>query len=364
MRAVIGQQVSVAGARTVAGRLVAGAGPPLAGAGRTGDPPLPRPPRRCWPPTPPTFAMPASRRQRPAGPGRGGGRRDGWPSTRVPTRPRSSARLARPARASAPGPPPTWPCGPSGDPDAFLPTDLGVRRALAPAGRARRPGGRAALAERWRPWRAYAAVHLWAATEPATAGRSAPTDDHDEADQQRSAQHDRRPSPPPPAHRPTAAVAASWSTARSAPLAIDGDDEALTHLFLPNTGWPPPGGLAGPAARRRCAQAADPARRVLRRAAHRFDLPLAPSGTPFQVASGGPLADIPYGTDHQLRRAGRRGSAGRRPSGRSARPTGPTRSPSSTLPPGGRLRGGLGGYGGGLDVKRRLLALEGWTGPD
>ena len=26
--------------------------------------------------------------------------------------------------------------------------------------------------------------------------------------------------------------------------------------------------------------------------------------------------------------------------------------------------GGLGGYGGGLDLKRRLLALEGWIGPD
>jgi AraC family transcriptional regulator, regulatory protein of adaptative response / DNA-3-methyladenine glycosylase II len=41
------------------------------------------------------------------------------------------------------------------DRDAFLPTDLGVRHAL--------PGVRdpAAVAERWRPYRAYAVIQLW-----------------------------------------------------------------------------------------------------------------------------------------------------------------------------------------------------------
>jgi AraC family transcriptional regulator, regulatory protein of adaptative response / DNA-3-methyladenine glycosylase II len=42
-----------------------------------------------------------------------------------------------------------------GDPDAFPATDLGLRRAL------RDLGCQATRAERWRPWRAYAAVHLW-----------------------------------------------------------------------------------------------------------------------------------------------------------------------------------------------------------
>jgi AraC family transcriptional regulator of adaptative response / DNA-3-methyladenine glycosylase II len=48
-----------------------------------------------------------------------------------------------------------------GDPDAFLPTDLGVAT-LAPL--AGLPTGRdlVARAERWRPWRAYAVQHLWA----------------------------------------------------------------------------------------------------------------------------------------------------------------------------------------------------------
>ena len=42
-----------------------------------------------------------------------------------------------------------------GDRDAFPGADLGLRRALADL------GCQASRADRWRPWRAYAAVHLW-----------------------------------------------------------------------------------------------------------------------------------------------------------------------------------------------------------
>jgi AraC family transcriptional regulator of adaptative response / DNA-3-methyladenine glycosylase II len=42
-----------------------------------------------------------------------------------------------------------------GDPDAFPASDLGLRRALDSL------GGSTGQADRWRPWRAYAAVHLW-----------------------------------------------------------------------------------------------------------------------------------------------------------------------------------------------------------
>jgi AraC family transcriptional regulator, regulatory protein of adaptative response / DNA-3-methyladenine glycosylase II len=52
-----------------------------------------------------------------------------------------------------------------GDPDAFLPTDLGVRRAIERLDHPGDPGSVAALAERWRPWRAYATQHLWASLE-------------------------------------------------------------------------------------------------------------------------------------------------------------------------------------------------------
>jgi len=48
------------------------------------------------------------------------------------------------------------------DPDAFLPTDLGVKRALAQLGRSTAPKDITDIAEQWRPWRAYALQHLWA----------------------------------------------------------------------------------------------------------------------------------------------------------------------------------------------------------
>ena len=66
------------------------------------------------------------------------------------------------------------------DPDAFLPTDVGVLDALSRLGalaeragtaargaaaRARNAKAAAALAESWRPWRSYAVHHLWAYLE-------------------------------------------------------------------------------------------------------------------------------------------------------------------------------------------------------
>jgi AraC family transcriptional regulator of adaptative response / DNA-3-methyladenine glycosylase II len=61
------------------------------------------------------------------------------------------------------------------DPDAFLPSDLGVRHALEQLGQAGGPAGASALAERWRPYRAYAVQHLWASLDrSARAGRTLP----------------------------------------------------------------------------------------------------------------------------------------------------------------------------------------------
>lgn len=48
-----------------------------------------------------------------------------------------------------------------GDPDAFPAGDLGIRRAFERAGRLADMRSITAHAERWRPWRAYAAMHLW-----------------------------------------------------------------------------------------------------------------------------------------------------------------------------------------------------------
>ena len=44
------------------------------------------------------------------------------------------------------------------DPDAWLPTDLGVRHALA------RLGAEPEAADAWRPFRAHAVIHLWASS--------------------------------------------------------------------------------------------------------------------------------------------------------------------------------------------------------
>ncbi|MET8610161.1 MULTISPECIES: AlkA N-terminal domain-containing protein [Streptomyces] len=49
-----------------------------------------------------------------------------------------------------------------GDPDAFLPTDLGIRRAAGALGLPSTPAALTARAEAWRPWRAYAVQYLWA----------------------------------------------------------------------------------------------------------------------------------------------------------------------------------------------------------
>jgi AraC family transcriptional regulator of adaptative response / DNA-3-methyladenine glycosylase II len=49
------------------------------------------------------------------------------------------------------------------DPDVFLPADLAARRAAARLGLPDDPAGLLARAERWRPWRGYALLHLWTA---------------------------------------------------------------------------------------------------------------------------------------------------------------------------------------------------------
>jgi AraC family transcriptional regulator of adaptative response / DNA-3-methyladenine glycosylase II len=49
------------------------------------------------------------------------------------------------------------------EPDAFPAADIGLMRAMSDANRVRpSPAALLAHAERWRPWRAYAALHLWA----------------------------------------------------------------------------------------------------------------------------------------------------------------------------------------------------------
>ena len=57
------------------------------------------------------------------------------------------------------------------EPDAFPAADIGLMRALADeTGKRPTPAELSARAEAWRPWRAYAALHLWSSeAQPSTA---------------------------------------------------------------------------------------------------------------------------------------------------------------------------------------------------
>ena len=90
----------------------------------------------------------------------------------------------------------------------------------------------------------------------------------------------------------------------------------------------------------------------------RFDLPLAPSGTPFQLRAWKALQDIPYGA---TRSYGEQARAMGQP--RAVRAVGAAngRNPLAIVVPCHRViggDGGLTGYGGGLDVKQYLIELE------
>jgi len=159
IRAVLGQQVSTAAARTVAARLVAERGEPVA------DPagslshlfPTPAALEGVAP------AMPAGRRRTLDA------MVDALASGRLDLGPGCDRDEAMAALGAIGGVGP-WTAQVIamrglGDPDAFPSTDLGVRRAGEALGLGATPAGLEARAERWRPWRAYAVQYLWSTAE-------------------------------------------------------------------------------------------------------------------------------------------------------------------------------------------------------
>ncbi|MFH9856126.1 AlkA N-terminal domain-containing protein [Streptomyces althioticus] len=159
VRAVLGQQVSTAAARTHAARLVTAHGTPVDDpeGGLTHLFPTPE---HLAALDPDALAMPRTRRttlttlvRRLADGDLRLGADSDWPETRA-------ALLALPGF----GP---WTADviamrALGDPDAFLPTDLGVRRAAQALGLPSTPSALTTRAAAWRPWRAYAVQYLWA----------------------------------------------------------------------------------------------------------------------------------------------------------------------------------------------------------
>lgn len=91
----------------------------------------------------------------------------------------------------------------------------------------------------------------------------------------------------------------------------------------------------------------------------RFDLTLAPEGTDFQRRVWSALSDIPFG---ETRSYAELAHAVGNPRGSRAVGQANRRNPIGVVIPCHRViaaDGGLGGYAGGLDRKRRLLGIEG-----
>jgi AraC family transcriptional regulator of adaptative response / DNA-3-methyladenine glycosylase II len=162
VRAVIGQQVSVVGARTIAGRLVQAAGdalPEPSGA-ITHLFPTPGALASLAESDPATFAMPSGRRRALAA------LAEAVTSGDVVIDPGADPAELRASLVALPGIGP-WTAEYVAmralrDPDAFMPTDLGIRRAALALGLPDDPLHLSALSEGWRPWRSYAMAHLWA----------------------------------------------------------------------------------------------------------------------------------------------------------------------------------------------------------
>lgn len=145
VRAVLGQQVTVGSARKLAARLVEACGRFPDPAGLLGLPDE-------------AFPMPAARREALRTLARAAAADPGW--------------LAPDALLALPGIGP-WTAGyiamrALGDRDAWLPTDAGVRAGLCAL------GIDAQRSDRWRPYRAYAVLHLWDAAHESPPGTVSP----------------------------------------------------------------------------------------------------------------------------------------------------------------------------------------------
>jgi methylated-DNA-[protein]-cysteine S-methyltransferase len=95
----------------------------------------------------------------------------------------------------------------------------------------------------------------------------------------------------------------------------------------------------------------------------RFELPLAPQGTPFQQSVWAALAQIPWGA---LRSYADIARAIERPKAVRAVGAANGRNPLPIVVPCHRVigsNGSLTGFAGGLEIKRRLLELEGQLSP-
>lgn len=161
IRAVLGQQISLGGAATLAGRLVAACGEPL-------ERPLGGVTHLFPEPAALVDAEPGVPRARAAALR---GLASALAAGDVRLDAGADREEAQAALVALPGIGP-WTASYIAmralrDPDAFLPTDLGVRHAVERLGRDGDPSSVLELAEAWRPYRATAVQHLWASLDSA-----------------------------------------------------------------------------------------------------------------------------------------------------------------------------------------------------
>ena len=145
-------------------------------------------------------------------------------------------------------------------------------------------------------------------------------------------------------------------------LLLTGSDDALTGLYMlgapdgrpPST---PPGARREPGAFTRTAAQL---RAYFAGELRDFDVPLAPSGSPFQLAVWSALTRIPYGTTTSYGAIARQ--LGKPLAMSRAVGAANGQNPIAVIIPCHRVigaDGGLTGYGGGLERKELLLRLEG-----
>ena len=166
VRAIVGQQVSLAGAATVLGRFVAAHGEPLGFADPTLTHVFPTV-ERLAEADPSALSMPRARGAALVGTCRA--LADG----ELVLDPGVDRAGIGAALQSRPGIGP-WTAAyiamrGLGDPDVMLAGDLGVRHAVAALGGDDRAREIERAAHAWRPWRSYAVAHLWASLEPVQA---------------------------------------------------------------------------------------------------------------------------------------------------------------------------------------------------
>jgi AraC family transcriptional regulator of adaptative response / DNA-3-methyladenine glycosylase II len=158
VRAIVGQQVSVAGARTTLARIAARFGEPLAAPAGSIVRLFPTP-ERLAEANPGSLGMPSARAGAIAALARAvaAGELDLTGSAEL----EATIGALRSIRGIG-----EWTAAYIAmralrDPDAFPLGDLGIRHGFGALGLATDPAAMREHAERWRPWRAYAAMHLW-----------------------------------------------------------------------------------------------------------------------------------------------------------------------------------------------------------